>query len=154
MPIQPIYERFALDDLGYIGGWAEVRVNPSKAELQAYYETLTRILIPEPPDGTLSPTEQQAWAKQRDAEAEDAFMRARLAVFGKVKIGKETWDLSTEAGYRRFEVEGDAAVAGLLDSEFARRRKERLDKSVNSFRGANGTGPDAAGGTSQKATAA
>lgn len=149
MALKRIYERIPLDSLGYAGGWAEVCVNPSKQQAEAYFEANDDLLLAArslsiTPDMTLEEVQAlRAQDRERQAAVEERFIRARCAVYGKVQIDGQVWDLSTAEGYRAFEDEGDVNVTLLMDGEWQRRRRERLSRVADSFRSQNGAKPDA-----------
>lgn len=163
MPIKPQYERVSLDELGYSGGWVEVRINPTQREMNNYIKAQTKasmgalaILQKKKPEGQPdNEVDFDELAKAIDAadfERSD-FVEARVHLLGKCQIDGEQWDLSTVEGYRAFEDEGDPQVLGLAEREFNRRRSERLTKAADSFRGTDRVSAALSNGTSGQAAA-
>lgn len=155
-----LWERIPLDTMGYVGGWAEVCINPSQAEWEAYTDAALA-MSPKPLSADeladLSGPEmlERVKAHRPDDATLAAFRRSRMAVFGKVHLGDGAeWDLSSEDGYAAFAAEGDAQVTLLMQDEFVRRRNERLQHAAESFRHRNGASPVAGQGRSEVESAA
>ncbi len=134
--IPPIHEMIDCAPLGHTGLSVQVRINPTNAQAEAYWETLRASIDASGAAGEADDAGKEA-ALATLAEAEAAYEDAIVPLIAAIYVGAECHPILTRADLAVFE--DDSQVLAYALWALWERRKERLAKAKDSFRGtANG----------------
>lgn len=122
MKINPQYETVNCGPLGYPDIDVDVRINPTGAQVDAYFDFLRRLI------GASNDEERDA--------AEADYETAVVALLREVRQGDETWLMESREDLARFGQENDPQIIAYALSELWERRARRVENARASFRAA------------------
>lgn len=132
--IPPIYEMIDCAPLGHTGISVQVRINPTNAQAETYWEALGADLRAAGAASEAATDADKEATAAALATAEAAYEEAIVPLIAAVYVDGECHPISTRADLAIFE--DDSQVLAYALWALWERRKERLAKAKDSFRGA------------------